>query len=44
MALTDLVPWKWGEKNVPVKREEADPSGQAQELCKNSCRRIDSAK
>ncbi len=25
MALTDLVPWKWGEKNVPVKREEADP-------------------
>ncbi|MFN8455846.1 MAG: Hsp20/alpha crystallin family protein [Anaerolineae bacterium] len=25
MALTDLVPWKWGEKNVPVKREETDP-------------------
>lgn len=25
MAITDLVPWKWGEKNVPVKREEENP-------------------
>jgi HSP20 family protein len=25
MSLTDLVPWKRGEKNVPVKRETADP-------------------
>lgn len=22
MAMRDLVPWKWGEKQVPVKREE----------------------
>jgi HSP20 family protein len=22
MAITDLVPWKWGEKRVPVKRDE----------------------
>jgi len=25
MAIKDLVPWKWGEKNIPVKREENDP-------------------
>jgi len=25
MAITDLVPWKWGEKNVPVKREGENP-------------------
>jgi HSP20 family protein len=25
MAIKDLVPWKWGEKQVPVKRVEQDP-------------------
>ena len=25
MAITDLVPWKRGEKNVPLKREEKNP-------------------
>jgi HSP20 family protein len=25
MAINDLVPWKWGEKRVPVRRELGDP-------------------
>ena len=25
MSLNDLVPWKWGEKKVPVKREDEQP-------------------
>lgn len=25
MAITDLIPWHWGEKKVPVKREEQEP-------------------
>jgi HSP20 family protein len=25
MAISDLVPWKWGEKKVPVRREGEDP-------------------
>ncbi len=24
MTIKDLVPWKWGEKNVPVKRAESE--------------------
>jgi len=24
MAMKDLIPWKWGEKKVPVKRENGD--------------------
>ena len=25
MAITNLVPWKWGEKKVPVRRQEERP-------------------
>jgi HSP20 family protein len=25
MAITDLVPWRWGEKRVPVRRDEENP-------------------
>ncbi len=30
MAITDLIPWRWGEKKVPVKREEQEPVYQLQ--------------
>lgn len=30
MAISDLVPWKWGEKNVPIKREEQEPLNELQ--------------
>jgi HSP20 family protein len=31
MAISDLIPWNWGEKKVPVKRtEESDPIRQLQ--------------
>jgi HSP20 family protein len=25
MAINDLIPWKWGEKKIPVERVETDP-------------------
>ena len=26
MAIRDLIPWNWGEKNVPIKREANQPA------------------
>jgi hypothetical protein len=26
MAVRDLIPWNWGEKNVPIKREANQPA------------------